>query len=64
MRIRLNEDYYQWCCEWCDSENSILWAKVSMELRCGACHKKQLPGGMRQTDGSLLLSAGVVETNF
>jgi len=57
MRIRLNEDYYQWCCEWCDSENSILWAKVSVELRCGACHKKQLSGGVEQTDNHLEFSA-------
>jgi len=39
MKIRLNEDYYFWCCDWCDSDNRVLWAKLQDEVFCGACHK-------------------------
>lgn len=35
MKSRLNEDCYFWCCDWCDSENLVIWAK----LQCGACHR-------------------------
>ena len=41
MRIRLNEDYYQWCCDWCDSENRVLWARIDGGVFCGACHRPQ-----------------------
>lgn len=40
MRIRFHEDYYRWCCEWCDTENLILWAKLQEDVACGACHRK------------------------
>lgn len=39
MKIRLNDDYYFWCCEWCDSENRVLWARLQDEVYCGACHR-------------------------
>lgn len=39
MKIRLNEDYYFWCCDWCDSENMVLWTKMQEGTTCGACHK-------------------------
>lgn len=39
MKIRLNEDYYFLCCDWCDSENLILWAKLGDDPNCGACHR-------------------------
>jgi hypothetical protein len=39
MKIRLNEDYYFWCCDWCDSENLVLWAKLQDGTYCGACHR-------------------------
>jgi hypothetical protein len=39
MKIRLNDDYYFWCCDWCDSENLVLWAKLQDGTRCGACHR-------------------------
>ena len=42
MKIRSSEDYYHWCCEWCDTENSVLWVKVHEGLYCGACHKQEL----------------------
>jgi hypothetical protein len=39
MKIRLNEDYYFWCCDWCDTENLVLWAKLQDGTHCGACHR-------------------------
>lgn len=42
MKIRMNEDYYFWCCEWCDSENLVLWAKLDSGANCGACHKPMI----------------------
>ncbi len=39
MKIRLNEDYYFWCCDWCDTENLILWARLQEDTYCGACHR-------------------------
>ena len=39
MKIRLNEDYYFWCCEWCDTENLVLWARLQDGTYCGACHR-------------------------
>jgi hypothetical protein len=39
MKIRLNEDYYFWCCDWCDSENLVLWTKLQDGTFCGACHR-------------------------
>lgn len=43
MKIRLNEDYYFWCCDWCDSENLVLWARLDDGITCGACHKPMIP---------------------
>jgi hypothetical protein len=42
MKIRVNEEYYYWCCEWCDTENRVLWANVEKGLACGACHKEMI----------------------
>ena len=39
MKIRPNEDYYFWCCDWCDSENLVLWTKLQDGTTCGACHR-------------------------
>jgi hypothetical protein len=39
MKIRLNEEYYFWCCDWCDSENLVLRAKLQSGTACGACHR-------------------------
>ncbi len=39
MKIRINEDYYFWCCDWCDTENLVLWARVQEGPSCGACHR-------------------------
>jgi len=43
MKIRQNEDYYFWCCDWCDSENRMLWTKLQDGIRCGACHRPMAP---------------------
>jgi hypothetical protein len=58
MNIRLNEDYYYWCCEWCDTENRVLWARVNDGVACGACHKK-LVLGETSPPMSLIISAGL-----
>jgi hypothetical protein len=42
MKTITNEDYFHWCCDWCDTENSVLWAEVDGEMYCGACHKLHL----------------------
>jgi hypothetical protein len=39
MKLRRNEDYYFWCCDWCDSENLVLWTKLQDGTTCGACHR-------------------------
>ncbi len=39
MKIRLNEDYYFWFCDWCDSENLVLWVKLQEGTSCGACQR-------------------------
>ena len=39
MKMRLTEDYYFWCCDWCDSENRVFWTKLEEGPTCGACHK-------------------------
>lgn len=39
MKIKLNEDYYFWCCDWCDTENLVLWVKLQDGTYCGACHR-------------------------
>ncbi|MDD5285328.1 MAG: hypothetical protein PHD54_05675 [Desulfuromonadaceae bacterium] len=39
MKIRLNEEYYFSCCDWCDTENLVLWVKLQDGAYCGACHK-------------------------
>ena len=39
MKIRLNDDYYFWCCDWCDTENLVLWVKLHEGTFCGACHR-------------------------
>ena len=39
MKIRMAEDYYFWCCDWCDTENLVLWARLQEGPACGACHR-------------------------
>jgi hypothetical protein len=40
MKLRLNDDYYFLCCDWCDSENLVLWTKLHDGATCGACHRQ------------------------
>lgn len=40
MKFKTLDDYYNWTCDWCDSENRTLWVRVAHgELTCGACHR-------------------------
>ena len=59
MKIRLNEDYYHWCCEWCDTENRVLWARVHEGVSCGACHKTLYIGGSVHVTRELRISSGL-----
>jgi hypothetical protein len=61
MKIRLNEDYYFWCCDWCDSENLVLWTKLQDGTYCGACHR---PMNIPDTNGVAInnsIAAGLCE---
>ena len=51
MKIRMNEDYYFWCCDWCDTENLVLWTKLQDEIYCGACHR---PINLPDTNGVVI----------
>ena len=34
-------DYYLWFCEWCDSQNRTLWARMDAHhLTCGVCSRQ------------------------
>ncbi len=59
MRIRIHEDYYHWCCEWCDSENRVVWARVHEGVQCGACHRTMHLGGLVPAHGETVISAGL-----
>lgn len=60
MTIRLNEDYYYWCCDWCDTENRVLWARLHSGVYCGACHRPmELSGGISETVCNQTVSAGL-----
>ena len=59
MKIRLNEDYYHWNCEWCDTENRVLWVRVSEGVSCGACHKGLYLGGEKRAARESSISSGL-----
>ena len=41
MKLMPMGDFYVWYCEWCDTRNLTLWAKVEKnKLCCAACQKK------------------------
>ena len=41
MRTKTLDDYYNWTCDWCDSENRTLWVRVAQgDVTCGACHRR------------------------
>ncbi len=40
MKKTTLDDYYNWTCDWCDSENRTLWVRVAHgDVTCGACHR-------------------------
>ncbi len=60
MKFKTLDDYYQWSCDWCDSENRTLWVRVAQgDLTCGACHRSNslptagTPQNLRQLMGGL-----------
>ncbi len=59
MKLRLNEDYYFWCCDWCDSENLVLWTKVQNGTTCGACHRLMVLPDIPGVDSNNTISAGL-----
>lgn len=59
MNIRLNDDYYFLCCDWCDSENLILWAKLGDDPNCGACHRPLDTGSLNGVVVNGALAAGL-----
>jgi hypothetical protein len=59
MTIRLDEDYYYWCCDWCDTENLVLWARLHTGAYCGACHRPMgLPDTPHDVVAGSRISAG------
>jgi hypothetical protein len=41
MKIMPMGDYYVWHCDWCDSTNYTLWARIDgQKITCAACHQK------------------------
>lgn len=58
MNIRLNEDYFFWCCDWCDSENRVLWLKLEAGATCGACHRPLLLQQVNTKDANFKIVEG------
>jgi hypothetical protein len=56
MKIKLNEDYYFWCCDWCDSENRVLWSRLQDGTYCGACHK---PMNLPETTNGVVVNSTI-----
>lgn len=59
MKLRIHEDYYHWCCDWCDSENRTLWARIGDALYCGACHRQLLLGSHGDPLPAFSIAAGL-----
>lgn len=59
MKIKLGEDYYFWCCDWCDSENLVLWSRLQDGTTCGACHRPMLLPDMGGAVSEASISAGL-----
>lgn len=59
MKIRSNEDYYFWCCDWCDSENLVLRAKLQDGADCGACHRPMTLQHMNGVVINSMMAAGL-----
>jgi len=59
MKVRLNEDYYFWCCDWCDTENLVLWAGLQEGPSCGACHRPMPLSGLAVAIRESTIAAGL-----
>lgn len=59
MKIKLSEDYYFWCCDWCDSENRVLWAKFQDGINCGACHRPMTLPNVNGADIKSTIASGL-----
>jgi hypothetical protein len=59
MKLRLNDNYYFWCCDWCDSENLVLWAKIQDGTSCGACHRPMSLPDLHGTSINSNIAAGL-----
>jgi hypothetical protein len=59
MKFRINEDYYHWYCEWCDSENRVMWARFQEGITCGACHRQSLPENLQMAPQETMISSGL-----
>jgi hypothetical protein len=59
MKIRLIEDYYFWCCDWCDTENRVFWAKLQEGATCGACHRPMNLPDMNRVVAENTIAAGL-----
>jgi hypothetical protein len=59
MKLRLNEDYYFWCCDWCDTENRVFWAKLQTGTSCGACHRPMNLPDMNSIVAENTIAAGL-----
>lgn len=64
MKIKLSEDYYFWCCDWCDTENLVLWVKLQDGTYCGACHR---PMNLPEMNGVIIdstIAAGLCQNQM
>lgn len=61
MKFRTLDDYYNWTCDWCDSENRTLWVRVAQgEVVCGACHRMtSTPSSSVQPTAGRMIMAGL-----
>ena len=59
MKIGSNEDYYFWCCDWCDSENLVPRTKLQDGADCGACHRPMTFPHMNGVVINSMMAAGL-----
>ena len=54
-----SDDYYLWNCDWCDTENMILWAQLQAGTFCAACQRPLIrPDTHGQVVNNSAMSAG------
>ena len=59
MKIIPNGDYYFWSCDWCDSENLVLWTKLQDGSLCGACHRPMILPDLDGASSVSTIAAGL-----